>query len=159
MDNNFIRADSIRPFLLIVITCLLLSCDSPIYSPVPSALVNFELNLNYADSDLVPALAAKSFTKPRLSTDRLGFGGVLVVNGYGSGLLNLFAYDLACPYEVDRNVTVIPDNMGKARCPKCGSVYITMWGTGVPEKGSVSKYPLRSFAVRRSSESVFLVVN
>jgi len=149
-----------RPLFLILITCLLLSCDSPVISPVPSFPVNLELNINHLDSDLVPALAAKSFTEPRLSTDRLGFGGVLVVNGHGNnGILNLFAFDLACPYEVDRNVIVIPDDMGKARCPQCGSVYITMWGTGMPEKESVSKYPLRSFAVRQERDNVFRVVN
>jgi hypothetical protein len=140
---------------------VLCACDHPVFSPIPSgAPVNLELNLDFADSDLVPALAAKSFTQQRLATDRLGFGGVLVVHGYSSnGALNLYAYDLACPHEVDRNVKIIPDSEGKAHCPKCGSVYVTMWGTGFPETTSLSKYPLRSYAVKSAGGNTFVVVN
>ncbi|GHT39608.1 hypothetical protein FACS189437_03460 [Bacteroidia bacterium] len=137
------------------------SCEKELISPIPTAPVEITLNLDFADSDLVPALAAKSITQPRVATDRLGFGGILVVNGSGSnGAISLFAYDLACPHEVDRNIRVIPDNSGKAKCPECGSVYVTMWGTGLPEKNSVSKYPLRSYVVRPTSGSnKFTVLN
>src|SRR5215469_13188572 len=100
-----------RSAILFFLTCLLSACDQPLISPIPIAPVNLELNLSDIDSDLVPALAAKSFTKPRLATDRLGFGGVLVVHGYNSnGATDLFAYDLACPYEIARNVILIPDD-------------------------------------------------
>ena len=151
---------SLRSVILLFITCLLLACDQPLFSPVPSTPVYLELNLDYADSNLIPALAAKSFTKPRLAADRLGFGGVLVVNGYSSnGALCLFAYDLACSYEIKKNVIVVPDDEGKARCPECGSVYITMWGMGIPDTQSVSKYPLRSYMVRSLGGNRFVVVN
>jgi hypothetical protein len=136
------------------------ACDEPPTSPIPSGSVNIELNLNFADSDLVPALATKSFTQPRLTTDRLGFGGVLVVNGYSSnGSLNLYAYDLACPHEVNRNVRVIPGDDGTAHCEKCGSVFLTMWGTGLPEKNSPTKHPLRSYTVRPLGGNQFVVAN
>ncbi|MDR1527751.1 MAG: hypothetical protein LBS46_08830 [Dysgonamonadaceae bacterium] len=136
------------------------ACSDPVISTIPSAPVYFELNLDYADSDLMPALAAKSFTQGRTTTDKLGFGGVLVVHGYSSNeAIHLFAYDLACPNEIDRNVKVVPDTEGKARCPKCGSVYITMWGTGIPEKNSVSHYPLRSYVVKSTGRNTFVVVN
>ena len=149
-----------RLVILFFAVGLLFACDHPIISPVPSALVSLKIDLNNYDSDLIPALAAKSFTKPRLATDRLGFGGVLVVHGYNSnGVLDYLAYDLACPHEVDRSVRIVPDDEGKARCPKCGSVYITMWGMGTPEAASVSKYPLRSYQVRSMGNNVFMVVN
>jgi hypothetical protein len=136
------------------------SCSDPVVSPLPSAPVYLELNLDYADSDLVPALAAKSFTQGRSATDKLGFGGVLVVHGYSSNeTIQLFAYDLACPNEMDRNVRVVPDTEGRAHCPKCGSVYITMWGTGLPEKNSASKYPLRVYAVKSTGRNKFVVLN
>jgi hypothetical protein len=151
---------SYRFVLLFFVTGLLSACEQPVTSPVPSAPVNLEINLNYADSDLVPALAAKSFTKPRLATDRLGFGGVLVVHGYNTNdASEFFAYDLACPHEIDKNVIVIPDDAGKARCPKCGSVYITMWGMGTPETQSVSKSPLRSYLVRPKEGNKLVVLN
>ena len=149
-----------RFVILLFATGLLFACEQPIISPVPSAPVSLKIDLSYADSDLVPALAAKSFTEPRLATDRLGFGGVLVVHGYNfNGVLDYLAYDLACPNEVDRNVRIVPDDGGKARCPKCGSVYVTMWGMGTPEAASVSKYPLRSYQVRSVGNNVFMVVN
>ena len=151
---------SLRPLILLFVACFLLACDLPLISPVPSVPVSLEIKLDYYDSDLIPALAAKSFTQPRLAVDRLGFGGVLVVHGYSSnGAPDYFAYDLACPHEVDRNVIVVPDNEGKARCPKCGSVYVTMWGMGIPETQSVSKYPLRPYRVRAKDGNTLLVVN
>jgi hypothetical protein len=139
---------------------LLAACADPVVSPIPGAPVNLEINLDYDDSDLVPALAAKSFTDPRKATDRLGFGGVLVVNGYSSnGAIHLVAYDLACPHEIDRNIKVIPGNDGTAHCPKCSSVYVTMWGTGLPEKNSLSHYPLRPYTVKSLGGNKYVVVN
>ncbi|MDR0540628.1 MAG: hypothetical protein LBH19_00275 [Dysgonamonadaceae bacterium] len=136
------------------------ACEDPVVSPIPSAPVYLELNLAFIDNDLMPVLAAKSITQQRLDIDKLGFGGVLIVHGSGSGgLVDLYAYDLACPHEIDRNVRVIPDNEGKAHCPKCGSVYLTMWGTGWPEKNSLSKYPLRSYLIKQTGEDKFVVVN
>jgi hypothetical protein len=139
---------------------LISACEHPLQTPIPNAPVYIVLNLDYGDSDLVPALATKTFTQKKLDLDRLGFGGVLVINGYtSSGTLNLFAYDLACPHEVSPNVRVIPDTEGKARCPQCQSVYITLWGTGLPEKNSVSKHPLRSYRVRALGRNTFEVLN
>ena len=149
-----------RIVILLFTVGILSACDPLVTSPVPIAPVQLKIDLSYADSDLVPALAAKSFTQPRLSTDRLGFGGILVVHGYNSnGALDYFAYDLACPHEVDRNVRIVPDDEGKARCPKCGSVFVTMWGMGIPETQSVAQYPLRSFRVRPMGNNVLIVVN
>ncbi|MDR2682902.1 MAG: hypothetical protein LBB64_03415, partial [Dysgonamonadaceae bacterium] len=71
----------------------------------------------------------------------------------------LFAYDLACPHEIDRNVRVIPDAEGTAHCPKCGSVFVTMWGTGLPEKNSVATQPLRSYVVQSTGRNRFVVLN
>jgi hypothetical protein len=140
--------------------CVFCTCGETLTSPLPSYPVNIELDLNFADSDLVPALAAKSFTRRRKETDRIGFGGVLVVHGHSpNGSMNLYAYDLACPHEARVDVQVIPDDQGTARCPKCGSVYITLWGTGLPEKNALSKYPLRSFVVKPVGGNRFVVAN
>jgi hypothetical protein len=144
-------------FLLFIL--LLSSCEEELTSPIPNAPVNITLDLDFADSDLVPALAIKSITKPRVATDRIGFGGILIINGYSSnGATTLFAYDLACPVEVDRNILVVPDNIGKARCSQCGAVYNTAYGSGIPESGS--KYPLRSYFVRKTTGgNRYIIVN
>ena len=138
-------------------------CDKPkpLSGTIPNQLVSLALDLNFGDTDLIPALATKSITKLRGIGDRgVGFGGVLIIHGFSSnGGLNFFAYDLACPYEADNNVLVIPDDEGKARCPKCGSVYVTMWGTGIPDTQSVSKYPLLPYYVQSAGGNTYVVRN
>jgi nitrite reductase/ring-hydroxylating ferredoxin subunit len=137
----------------------LFACEENARSPIPEAPVSLLLDLNYRDADLIPALASKSFTEPRLATDRLGFGGILVVAGLSSSgsTGNLFAYDLACPVEVDPKVKVVSDNVGKAVCPKCGAIFVTAYGNGMPE--TKSRHPLKSYAVRQISDKQYVVRN
>lgn len=124
-----------------------LSCNEASRSSIPNLPVDITLDLDFQDIDLVPLLATKSITKPRTAIERSGFGGVLVINGgYGTdGQLMLFAFDLACPVEVEKEITVIADDAGKARCLRCGAVYKLISGAGNPESGS--KYPLKSYSV------------
>ena len=152
-----------KSYKLPIVLLLLLSfcaCDENARSPIPDAPVNLNVDLYNQDADLIPALATKSFTMPRLATDKLGFGGVLVINGIntgGGGAGNLFAYDLACPVEVDRNVKVVPDNTGKAVCPKCGAVFVTAYGDGMPE--TKSKHPLKSYVVQQNGDKKYTIRN
>jgi hypothetical protein len=148
--------------LCLIALLALWACSEPLTSSIPSNPVNLELNLDFSDSDLVPSLAAKSFpyNQPRLATDRLGFGGILVVNGYSpNGAIHLYAYDLACPHEVNPNIHVVPAPDGTAHCEKCGSVFVTMWGDGLPEKGSLATRPLRAYTVRPAGGNRFVVGN
>jgi hypothetical protein len=151
----------VNPVKIVLFFSLLIifqSCKEEIHSPVPYRQVNITLDLNFADMDLVPILATKSITQPRVATDFLGFGGILVINGYtANGEINLFAYDLACTVEAAADVTVIPDDVGKARCPRCGAVYVIAYGTGNPE--SVAKYPLRSYSVRPIGGNKYRILN
>jgi hypothetical protein len=112
------------------------ACDDEIVSPIPYAPVNLTLDLKYEDSELWNPLVSKVYINGRLESNRLGFGGILVINGRGENMLvNLFAYDLACPVEVDRNVRIVPDDLGQAKCPKCGATYIIANGSGSPISG------------------------
>jgi hypothetical protein len=153
-------------FLIIFFTCFAYACEDEIYSTIPSAPVHLILDLSTYDNKLNASLAHASFTKesypegrPRLSTDRLGFGGILAINGFGNDVLNanLYAYDLSCPVEVEPSTRVIPDDLGKARCPKCGAVYNIANGRGSPE--SVTKLFLRSYRVIRIDERKYQVIN
>ncbi|MCL1937252.1 MAG: hypothetical protein FWF52_02515 [Candidatus Azobacteroides sp.] len=137
-----------RSFLVgIIFSCLFFSCNEAPRSSIPNLPVDITLNLDFQDKDLLSLLATESITKPRLAVERIGFGGVLVINGgYGiDGQLMLFAYDLACPVEANEKITVIADNAGKAKCPVCGAVYNLISGSGNPESGS--KYPLKTYSV------------
>jgi len=88
----------------------------------------------------------------------LGFGGILVINGLGENVVNLFAYDLACPVEAQRNIRVAPDNPAvTATCPKCGAVFTIATGTGAPK--SDTKYFLKSYKVVESGMQRYTVFN
>jgi len=153
-----------------VIFCLSLifiafSCKDEIYSTIPNAPVSYKLNLNFLDAQLNAGVGAYSvITKPRLATDRLGYGGLLIVNGIGEDpTVNLYAYDLACPNENDRTL-IEPQNTSQsgiptaitAKCPKCGAVYNIIDGYGTPQSGS--KYYLRSYRVMKTGNSGEYVV-
>jgi hypothetical protein len=98
--------------LRILALCGLLAfsaCKDEIQSPIPLASVFVQLDLAGLDSELVPVLSSKTIVSPRYETERgrLGFGGVLIVNGYGNAeLINLYAFDAACPVEIDPSVRV-----------------------------------------------------
>jgi hypothetical protein len=149
---------SFKTFFLFLILLFAFACEEELYSPVPNMRVNLTIDLSLQDADLIPALATKTFTKQRLEMDRIGFGGILVINGYSAGgETNLFAYDLACPVEANSSVRVIPDDVGKAKCPECEAVYSIAYGMGTPE--SKSKYPLKSYTVKKTGEKKYNVLN
>ena len=75
------------------------------------------------------------FTTRRKEVDRIGFGGLLVVYGYGDGFKpEYFAFDLACPYEVNPEVRVTMNAL-QAECLLCGSKFNVLHGTGVCAEG------------------------
>jgi hypothetical protein len=147
---------------LFFFTFLIPACEEEIYSSIPIFPVEISLDLYNQDSDLRPPLATKSFPQPQGLARRVGFGGVVVINGYGEDLsINLYAYDLACPNEpsINKNIRIIPNTVGQAVCPKCGEVYDLAFGRGIPEKGG--KYPLRSYLVRKTGNGIdkYVIIN
>ena len=147
-----------RILFLLSFICIAFSCEKEYYTTIPYAPVNIELNLTTLDYELNANLAYKIITQPRFAVERTGFGGILVINGMGEAPINLYAYDLACPVEAQRNIRVVPDNMSSssasvataitATCPKCGTVFSIATGTGAPQSGA--KYHLRSYNVNGS---------
>jgi hypothetical protein len=145
---------------VMLFSCLAFSCDEETYSPIPYARVNIALDLNFEDHELNAMLAWKTFAEnDRYAKDRIGFGGILVVNGIGNNpIANLYAYDLACPVEVNRNVKIKPDETGlTAICAKCGAVYSIANGYGNPESGT--KLSLRSYPVSPTGNGRYLISN
>ncbi|MDH8702103.1 hypothetical protein M2138_001457 [Dysgonomonadaceae bacterium PH5-43] len=150
--------------LLLCIICsvtFFTSCDEEGQSPIPYRPVKLTLYLSDRDSDLIPTLAAKTFTEPRDASDRIGFGGILVINGFTTGGINIYAYDLACPVEMadsSKLVRIIPDDVGCATCPQCGELYELGYGKGVPTKG-ISKHTLRTYGVSYKGSNRYQVLN
>jgi hypothetical protein len=152
--------------LSIFLVFTVFSCKEEFYSTIPTAPVSYKLNLNFQDQSLNAGTGAYlCITKKRLESDRLGYGGLLIVNGIGQKTVNLYAYDLACPVEAHSDVLVVPENTSSAgiptaitaKCPKCRAVYNIIDGYGTPQSGS--KYYLRAYRVegpRNSGEYVVM---
>lgn len=116
---------------------------------IPIEPVNFQINTNYQDKELVTPGNTKIFTAARLSGEYVGYSGLLVVCGLtpidGGTSFQLHAYDLCCPNERIRDVKLTVQD-GKAKCPKCGSVYDILSGIGSVESGP-SKNGLQRYRV------------
>ena len=145
---------SILCFILLGFSC---SDETPRFT-VPFAPVNFRVDVGGLDHQLNGALSYKVFTENDVRTqlDRLGYGGLLLVRDHQASAL--FAYDLSCPYEDQRNITLTPSDDGKAVCKTCGSVFVTMYGLGSVEAGP-SQEPLQRYSVIPQSNGVFIVRN
>ena len=135
-----------RILFLLLFTIIAFSCEKEYYTTIPYAPVNIELRLENLDYELNANLAYKIIIQPRFALERTGFAGILVINGMGENPINLFAYDLACPVEAQRDIRVAPDKSAvTAICPKCGAVFVIATGTGAPQSGT--KYFLKSYRV------------
>lgn len=88
-----------------------------------------------------------------------GFGGILLVGDLSGAP---YAYDLACPVEVSRNVRLEIDTQENvAYCPKCGSRYSVYNNYGSPISGEARKLKrgLRRFNVGPGMNGEFMVVS
>ncbi len=137
---------------------LFLSCgEVSLYQTIPYAPVNFTVNPNGADHDLKNPLAYRLFFEAdrRLPDDRMGYAGLLVVTGLDG---TLFAFDCCCPYEDNRTVRVVPDQNGKAKCPGCGSTFLTIYGLGTREAGPANE-SLQIYRVVSRQDGSFQILN
>lgn len=140
-------------FLIIIVSFS--SCGNDSDSPVPDYAVALNLNL----TTLYPTF--KGSINDTLVFDKygpdstkylsyhyyyLGYSGVLVYTDLSG---NYLAFDLCCPYEVDKHVRVYPQEDGTAVCPKCGSTFILYYGGQVSKGPSI--YPLKQYQVNYSS--------
>ena len=146
INCKFLRNRILRTIVVVFFCFCCWACAEEYISPIPNMPVNIRLDLLF-EQDLKNLTGFPKIIREEPIGKRQGFGGVLIVHGIGDTEPPLFAFDLACPHEANHTITVIPDSAGKARCPKCGSVFITLWGTGMPEGQSVSRYPLKSYSV------------
>ena len=136
----------IKLFILCVFIAFV-SCENKYKSPIPDVPVEIGLNmLSYNPTFGSVINDTLIFTYPRqFHPFAVGYGGVLIVVGYDENLsTRYFAYDLACPYEVDRKVRVYPNEEGYAVCRKCGSEFYITDGWGRVSKGP-SKFPLKRY--------------
>lgn len=142
---------------LVFFQCFSCTQEAPLFT-IPYAPVNFKVDIEGLDYQLNGALSYKIFlpNEARSPLERLGYGGLLLVRDHQAS--TLYAYDLCCPHEDQKDITVTPSADGKAVCETCGSVFITMYGLGSVESGPC-KEPLQRYAVTPQSNGVFVVRN
>lgn len=141
-----------KRILFCLFVFLVFSCNKVNVSNIPYARVYLTLDLRFQDKDLVGLLNYKEITTPRNAGDMIGFSGVLVVCGYNN---IYYAFDLCCPHEAKRDVKVVADNTGYAKCPKCGTSYEIGYGTGTPSNGP-SEYALTRFQVTPAGQELII---
>lgn len=132
--------------IVVLLFVVLTSCitEEPKFT-IPYAPVRFSVDLNGVDSDMYP-LSYKIFTRPRAINENVGYGGLLIFRNHEN---KIFAYDLCCPHEDDKNIRVkMVDNIS-AQCEVCGSLFEVMSGLGIKQSG-VSSENLQRYRVDTS---------
>lgn len=145
-----------KRILFFVLTLTIFSCTKVEKDSLPYAPVYLEVDLTYADKQLLNLFSHKIFTSYKGQS--LGVGGVLVFHGmdYGGGAYH--AFDLACPFEANSSTKVAVDDTGIfAVCPKCKSKY-ELSAQGFPTDHSVSDEKLRSYPVQQMTTSTHQVL-
>ncbi|WP_255495137.1 hypothetical protein [Dysgonomonas sp. 521] len=144
-------------------TFSLLSCSKDeSLNTVPAEPVHFEVSLiKSPDKNLRTPNNSETFTQPRLSTDRVGYSGLLVICSavpITSTTYQLYAYDLCCPNEKRRDIRVAAQGDGTAKCPQCGSVFEIFNGVGNVKSGP-SKDGLQIYYAQfyNTGDGVFLI--
>jgi len=115
---------------------ILTGCEGNYISSIPIVPVFIELHLATDPTFKENPYQFRVFEQRRAEHEAVGFGGILVICGFGSSnIFEYYAYDLACPYEAKANIKVTPNEIGQAVCETCGSVYEIIHGIGNPIEG------------------------
>ncbi len=135
------------------------ACDREEFSEIPYAQVFYDLS----NEDMDHLLISPSFisiTQPRYQTDKIGYGGLLVVHGIDIGpSFSYYAYDLSCPNEAKKNIRIKPDESGiTATCSTCGAKFNIANGIGSPEN-NVTRYNLTRYNVIKLITGQYRVIN
>ena len=121
-------------------------------SSVPSEPVFIELNLLIEGHRHLNNQAFQNiyFTERNRSigVEHVGYGGVLITTFLGSSGVQYAAFDMTCPYEMDRNVRVFPISGFAAECSSCGSRFDLSNGLGMLTQGPAREH-LRPLNIRR----------
>ena len=158
---------------LILITLLFASCEKQYEGP--RGLVNIDLGTYalWSTSGVAGVGDSRYFNRekqipanfPFTVNTYTGYGGVLLVMAY-DGITNSYepqAYGASCPVEGDLNVcvTVDPENIFEAYCPKCKSRYAIVNGLGGAISGVAldRKCKLPLYKVRSTGNGGYIITS
>lgn len=151
-------------FLFVITSVLfffLSSCGKEEDENIIPGYPSFKVDLNNLDKELRTAGAIKTFTKPRLDRESIGFSGLIVVSGWAQddGVPVLYAFDLCCPNEKRRDVMVTPSEKdGTATCKTCGKTYELHFGGYEKGTSSKSRFKLQPYRVRNESNNTVFYI-
>ena len=160
--------------LLVMLAAILSGCESINNKEVPSFMVRIDLG-TYAVWNTYGVAGVGDFRYfnrvkqlpsnfPYNVNTYTGFGGVLLLMGMDPATGNYapIAFDAACPVENRMDVVVgINSENFEAVCPKCGSRYDVLMGSGGPLSGPAitHKYGLRMLKVRTTGNGGYIITN
>lgn len=149
----------IKTIILACIIPFLYGCISePENSNIPNSRVNFYIDTSISGVDNHLAEGLLGNTKIYTQTDpsklspngSYGYSGVVVVRAYDN---NLYAFDICCTYEVDKNIALEDDGFF-LKCPKCGSVFEIGNGTGYVNSGPAAHRLKKYYTTQNSIQKV-----
>lgn len=149
----------IKTIILACIIPILYGCISePENSNIPNSRVNFyiDTSISGVDNHLAEGLLGNTKIYTQTEPSKLspngsyGYSGVVVVRAYDN---NLYAFDICCTYEVDKNIALEDDGFF-LKCPKCGSVFEIGNGTGYANSGPATQRLKKYYTTQNSSQKV-----
>lgn len=149
----------IKKIILTSIIILLGGCiPEPENTNIPNARVSFYLDVSIsgvdyhlADGQLGNSRIYTKYSPSQLSPNgSYGYSGVVVVRAYDN---NLYAFDICCTYEADRNITLEDDGFFLT-CPKCGSAFEIGNGTGYVNHGPATQRLKKYNTIQNSSQKI-----
>lgn len=151
--------------LLSALVLLFTACGDSFEQRIPSAPVYIRVDLNVSRDQALGGVNSGVFYttgKKLYDAERMGFGGVYVYHTVNTDLRSMYAaFDIACPVEAKRDVTVSKGEEGELMCSKCGSVFEVLYGTGHAIEGPANEknYRLQPYTVSIRNERAFEVRN
>jgi Rieske Fe-S protein len=142
-----------RKGIIIALTTLFMmaanqGCKDDYESIIPDVPVNFNLNKG---NIIELNIDGGSYYVPNE-----GYGGIIVFKDMTDNQNPYLAFDATCTYEISPTYRVVATQGNViAKCPKCGSEFILMGGTGSPVKGP-AVMPLKQYHTSFSGNNIII---
>lgn len=141
--------------IIVAMLSVLVGCGHTAEPTTPIAPVHATLYLHAPKyRPLLSAGGIVLLTSPQTANERLGYAGLVVVRALSGD--EFYVFDLACPYERGAIQRLEVRDL-EVRCPKCGSAYEVLHGSGVPISGP-SRSPLRRYRAQYDAHSNHLAI-
>lgn len=149
--------------IITIFSFLLFGCTpEPENSNIPNSRVNFyiDVSISGVDNHLADGLLGNSKIYTKNNPSKLspngsyGYGGVVVVRAYDN---NLYAFDICCTYEANRDI-ILEDDGFFLKCPKCNSIFEIGNGTGYVNQGPALQR-LKKYKLTQNSTQKIRIYN